>query len=180
MLNKEHRLSRNWLYTVQLCMFFVFNSLSWNASAASKTNHEYYVSVTRMEYNASAKSWEISLKIFTDDLEKALETYTNKKVTIRNNDANDPLIGSYLSNRFQIKSTTNKVLPYTYVGKEIEADATWIYLELTEAPNELTGAILRNSVLIETYDSQVNMVTIKNGTTKKTYLFKKGKEQQAL
>ena len=43
-----------------------------------KPKHDYHVSVTQMQYNASARSFEVSIRIFTDDLEKALSQSHSK------------------------------------------------------------------------------------------------------
>ena len=74
----------------------------------------------------------------------------------------------------QKKSTVIK-----YVGKEQEADATWVYLEIPfQGP--VSGARLSNVALMEVFDDQVNMTNVKFQSEKKTFLFKKGQTSHHL
>ncbi len=142
------------------------------------TFHEYYVSLTRIEYNAEQRSWEMSLKVFTDDLERALSEKNGKQLVIREGDGNDRYVAQYLATHFRWENGPPQTLHY--VGKEQEADATWIYCEITQSTPVFTGVTLTHDVLMEIFDTQVNMVTIIAGDQKKTYLFRKNKRKQTL
>ena len=136
--------------------------------------HEYHVSVTQMQYNAAIKTFEVSIRIFTDDLEKGLAGDNgNKPFLIKNNDQNDPFIERYIRKHFSLSDPLKKGLPVHYIGKEQEEDATWVYLEIP-FPITLEGCRLQNSILSETFDDQVNMTNLKYSSEKKTFLFKKG------
>lgn len=141
---------------------------------AATPKHDYHVSVTQMQYSVEARAWEVSIRIFTDDLEKALgSSQGNKKFSIKNGDDNDPFVSGYIQKHFLLFNEQKKALPLRYVGKEQEEDATWIYLEI---PFQMpaTGYRLQNSILTEIFDDQVNMTNILMPSGKKTYLFKKG------
>ena len=55
---------------------------------ASSLTHAFHTSITEMRYNPKAKTFEISLRVFTDDLEKTLSINNqNKKFLLRINRA---------------------------------------------------------------------------------------------
>ncbi len=120
------------------------------------------------------------MRIFTDDLEMALSKDNgNKRFTISNQDRNDEFLKRYLNRHFEVKDARKQIKNFKYLGKEQEVDATWIYLEV-EGFSDWKGMSLRNDVLMEVFDDQVNMVNFKSESGKKTYLYKKGSSQQNL
>ncbi|QRR04247.1 hypothetical protein HWI92_17295 [Dyadobacter sandarakinus] len=135
--------------------------------------HEYHVSVTQMQYNPAQKAFEISIRIFTDDLEKALTESAGQRILVKNGDKNDPLVERYIRKSFVLTDGTRKPAALHYIGKEQEEDATWVYLEIPYQ-GTLAGCRLQNSTLMEVFDDQVNMTNVKFTSEKKTYLFKKG------
>lgn len=133
--------------------------------------HAFHTSVTELQYNAKTKSLEISVRVFTDDLQTALTKENgNKKVVLEKNDAFDALVQRYISKRFVLISPLKQRRAYTYVGKEQEKDATWIYLEMP-IKESLKGTSILNEVLMETFDDQTNIVNIIYPQEKKSLLF---------
>ncbi|WP_146202296.1 DUF6702 family protein [Dyadobacter jejuensis] len=142
--------------------------------------HEYHVSVTQIHQNKSGKTLEVSIRVFTDDLERALsENNGKRRFVINDKDQNDAFIKRYIAEHFKLVNSKNEPLQLSYLGKEAEADATWIYLE-TGVNTPVEGLLLTNSILTDIFDDQVNMTNLKIGSSKKTYLFKKGKTKQPL
>jgi hypothetical protein len=142
--------------------------------------HDYHVSVVQLQQNVSEKTVEISMRVFTDDLEIALSKENgNKRFVISDGDRNDETIKRYLIRRFEVRDAKRQVKNLKYLGKEQEADATWIYIEV-EGITDSRGLSLRNDMLMEIFDDQVNMVSFKSEFGKKTYLFKKGSSQHTL
>lgn len=132
-----------------------------------------------MQYNGPAKSFEISIRIFTDDLEKGISEDNNKRIfSIKNNDQNNPFVERYIRKHFAL-SNAQKKAEVKYLGKEEEEDATWVYLEVPFADNP-EGWKLQNTILMEIFDDQVNMTNLKFTTGRKTFLFKKGQTVQTL
>lgn len=170
---KSERMRTLWhqvFSTSLLCLALILSTLSFSATP----KHDYHVSVTQIQYNPGTKVLEVSIRIFTDDLEKGLSADNqNKPFAIKNNDQNNPVVAAYLRKHFILTDTHKKTIPLRYVGKEQEEDATWVYLEipLSNAP---AGHSLQNSILTEIFDDQVNMTNITLGLNKKTHLFKKG------
>ncbi len=138
------------------------------------------MSVTRLRFEPSQKMLEVSIRAFTDDLEKGLSLANgNQRFTLRDGDQNDPAVAQYLIRRFALADPARKLQPVKYIGKEEEADATWMYLEVP-FDGKPEGWVMKNELLLDAFDDQVNMVNAKWCDDRKTYLFKKGKGVQTL
>lgn len=147
---------------------------------SARSRHEYHVSVTKLNYNPAQKTLEISLRAYTDDLEKGLSLANgNRRFVLRNDDQNNPYVEQYLRKHFILADPGRRLQSFQYIGKEEEADVTWLYLEVPFSGNP-TGWVLKHDLLMEVFDDQVNMVNAKWGEDRKTYLFKKDKPVQAL
>ncbi len=141
------------------------------------TLHDFHVSVTQMHYNAKERTFEISLRVFTDDLEKALSTEAKTLIRLGVADKNDPLLEKYIRSHFAYVNPQKQAKPFAYVGHEIEADAHWLYLEMPyEEPYR--GGVMKQNVLMELFDDQVNMVNIQYQGQKKTFMFRKNQPVQ--
>lgn len=146
---------------------------------ASRPAHDFHASVTQMQYNPKERVFEISIRVFTDDFEKALSAASNTKVNLSANDKNDPIIEKYVQAHFEYVGPQKQPKPFKYVGHEIEADANWLYLEMPYG-EPFKGGVLKQSVLMELFADQVNMVNIQYQGQKKTFVFRKNQPIQAL
>ena len=160
--------------------FQSFIILSFLLLFSASPKHDYHVSVTQMQYNSALKSFEVSIKTYTDDFERGLSADNdNRRLVVKNNDQNDPFVERYIRKNFLVADNQKKALSVRYVGKEQEEDATWIYLEIP-FQGALEGYKLQNSILTEVFEDQVNMTNLKFSSLKKTYLFKKGQVVHSL
>lgn len=147
---------------------------------ASRPLHPVHTSVTQMQYNAAEKTFEVSLRVFTDDLEEALgKENNNQRVRLNDKDANGPLVEGYIRKHFGLTNASRQRKPFRYLGKEQEMEATWIYVEVPYS-EPLEGSVLQQSLLTEVFDDQVNLVNVSYLTQKKTVLFRKSNPQQIL
>lgn len=120
------------------------------------------------------------MRVFTDDLEKGLSADNgNRRFVLKNNDQNDPIVERYVRKNFLLADNQKRPCSIKYIGKEEEEDATWIYLEIP-FKSALEGCKLQNTILIETFEDQVNMTNLKFSSEKKTFLFKKGQVVHSL
>ncbi|MGG7662267.1 DUF6702 family protein [Dyadobacter sp. BHUBP1] len=167
-------------FSSSLSSFLPFLLSSLFLLTSFKPKHDYHVSVTQMQYNVSSRSFEVSIRIFTDDLEKALsESHSRQRFVIKDNDQNDRFVEEYIRKSFVLTDSQKKNVPIKYVGKEQEADATWVYLEIP-FQGALNGCKLLNVTLMEVFDDQVNMTNLKFQSEKRTFLFKKGQTSHLL
>jgi hypothetical protein len=162
---------------VRIGLFFLIFSFYWapfqSSAKDSESRHPYYVSIYQLNYSEQDQALQITAKIFTDDLEKGLEEagYPNVKLgTQEELPKTDQYIEAWLRDHFSIQLDDQPV-EWTYLGKEAEINATWLYMEITdiEKPSKIS---VTNTALLEVYDSQTNMTHIDLGGEVKTLLLR--------
>ena len=123
--------------------------------------HDFHTSITRIDYNEESKVLEITLRVFTDDMSSGLDGFTGQNLNfgtpMESPNVNEKL-PEYLNTRFKIQ-VDGKPVKYKYLGKELEDDATWIYLE-SEKTKPSKSIQVTNSVLTELFDDQGNIIHI--------------------
>ncbi|UKJ08988.1 DUF6702 family protein [Solitalea lacus] len=135
-------------------------------------SHKFYTSMTQMEYNSQNKSVEVIMNIFWDDVEAALNKKYKKKLTVGSKEFT-ACLRQYLTQTFQIKNSKSQLKPFEFIGTEINGMTLSVYLEIP-LPEGLQNAELQNSVLIDDFEGQTNIVNITSGKAKRTLLFKEG------
>ena len=127
--------------------------------------HKFYVSLTELNYNAQSKRFEVSMRIFSDDLDQALlerSGIQTQLATELEHDRADSLMSAYILENFSIH-VEDRMVALNYLGKEPESDAIWCYLESdpvsdpVSAPQVLS---IRNELLTELFPDQVNIVQV--------------------
>lgn len=123
--------------------------------------HEFYISLSELRYNTESGRFELSMRIFPDDMDRALELlhgHNTMLVTELEIPAADSLLRSYLLEVFRLINNGTEV-SFTYLGKEAEADAMWCYLESEEAapPREIE---INSALLTGVFPDQVNVVQV--------------------
>lgn len=138
--------------------------------------HPFYVSICQIDFNKENQSLEISVKTFADDLILALENAGAKKIYLgeeKENPETDQFIFDYLKSNLKIK-VNGKLFNFRFVGKEIETDVVWTYLEI-EGISALNEIEVECSILVEVLETQSNIIQINDGTGIKILLLSKRK-----
>lgn len=149
-------------------------------SAARPAWHAYHSSITELRYNAAKKQLELSVKVFTDDFEKALSQGQPTRVNL--SDAGPrPLVlaTAYLQRTVQLSTTAGQALPLQVLGMQAENDGYWFYCKAALAA-PVTGVKLRHTVLLDAFADQMNIVNVEAGSKKLSALFRAGHEQEVL
>jgi hypothetical protein len=149
------------------CMLLTFNA------------HKFYVSNTHIVFNQPASTLEITVKIFTDDLELALENRYIEPMRLgdeREHDMADEWIEEYLLEKMQI-DVDNKPVTLKYLGKEVELDLTYCYLEVPLVTDFHQMAVT-NKLLFEEFDEQANIIDISTPLWQEKMLLVKGQPRQ--
>jgi len=136
------------------------------------TFHDFHTSLTEVNYNSQSRSLELSVRVFTDDLEIALTNFNKgKSVKMEEPSAKvDPIIEQYFRRNLAIISPDKEVKFAKFYGKEQEADATWLYFEVFEGDN-IKDFTLYNAIMQELFKDQTNLVNIMYPGKKKTLVF---------
>jgi len=139
--------------------------------------HKFYVSISEVNHNAENASLEISMKIFTDDLEDALEVGTSKKIWLgdpkREVPETDSLLANYLERKLTFTVNGEAQTPL-FIGKELEADVTWCYLEI-KGVTDLKSIAIDNRLFLDLFDEQKNLIHIYANDKEKSLFLRRGK-----
>lgn len=147
---------------------FLLTALNPVLGASSvETGHDFHYSRFGLEWNASTGTWQGILRVFTDDLEAAL-TLDAGSDTIwrlgdeREHESANQAIASYASSRWSMIDSHGSKLSWQFIGKEVDYDITFIYLE--SPPVELHAVQAVESFgFCEMFEDQVNEITLKSG-----------------
>lgn len=136
--------------------------------SSASNSHEYYVSVTKMEYVKEEKSLQIISQIFIDDFEKLIRERYDENITLAIKDESkmvDVYIEKYLKFKLDIKVNTADV-EFNFLGKEYKDDIVYCYLEI-ENVEAIKTMEVKNEVLFDIYPKQQNILRTKiNGNDK--------------
>ncbi|NOT75132.1 MAG: hypothetical protein HOP08_09410 [Cyclobacteriaceae bacterium] len=124
--------------------------------------HPIHVSVTEMEYNEKAKSFQITSRIFIDDLELSVRKQIHQEsldlLEPKNGKTVDDLVRAYLGEHFIIK-LDGKIAKINFLTHEIEDAAMICYLEI-ENVKKIKSLEVTNSVIQEIHSDQSNLVHV--------------------
>lgn len=158
-------------------LLFIFLGLFH--SSFSKEVHPFHTSVTELVFNEKEGIWEVSIRLFQDDLEQSLSQFKGKRFQFQQEQGAEELIQAFIKKQFGFLVNQHLQTPYRFLGWEPQQDVIWVYLEIP-TQQSLIGVFLKNSLLVETFPDQTNLVHVARQGDKKSYLFQKGKEVQQL
>ncbi len=142
--------------------------------------HPFHSSGTEMSYNQKDQSWEISIRLFQDDLEQTMSSNLGKKFRmIPGDEASEKELDAYLRKHFRFHAGKQISTPYRWLGTEQQQDVIWVYIEIPSS-SDLIGSYLENSLLLDEFEDQTNLVSWSFQGQKKSYLFRKTQEVQQL
>ncbi|MBN1651914.1 MAG: hypothetical protein JW857_11335 [Bacteroidales bacterium] len=134
--------------------------------------HPFYVSICEIDYKDHAL--EISLRLFTTDLEKTMEDWGAGKLHLgeKNEIANaDSLLKDYVFQSISLKVDGKKPI-LQFIGKEVNQELTWIYIEADDVPDFNTINI-SNRVLFQIFPGQTNLIHVNHREKTKSLLLTK-------
>jgi hypothetical protein len=150
----------------------------WLASGtglgAPAAAHKFHASFTTIEFNAETGSLEISLRVFSDDLENALSRQARRRIELDRTPDVAELASAYVRERFKLRRTDGTPVRVAWVGMEQRVDMTWIYIE-APAPAGFTGLEALVTVFFELFRDQKNNVSCTDAQGKRhDILFRPG------
>lgn len=135
--------------------------------------HDYFFAFAELEYNTEESIYELSIETTAHDFEHAmgkigteighLEKCVDDSVKLNQ-------IESYINKGFKIKNGNSKI-HFSLVGLEVNLeDRATFYLKSSKA-KELSGATITFDLMMNTFRSQQNKLTILNNDNKTAYVF---------
>ena len=137
-------------------------------SSAAAPAHVFYVSIARVKWIADDARLDISVRIFTDDLEEAIVAKGGPRLRLWTDRAHadrDRHVADYLVSRlaFRVNGVDRQL---TYAGIEDALDATACLVQITGVDRVETIEV-ENRILIEMFDTQANVMRFEIGGEKK-------------
>ena len=157
------------LYKWLLSFVLINNTGAWPAAPIV---HPIFVSVTEIEHNATAKTLEISCKIFTDDFEKTLRLHYPSKIDLLNEKMKAPMgiiVNGYIQKHFSIK-VDGKNVPLQFIGFEQQEEGIISYFQANNIAAVKKIEVF-NNLLYEYSNQQMGIIhSIVNGIRKSSKL----------
>ncbi|MFD2099487.1 DUF6702 family protein [Flagellimonas iocasae] len=156
------RTTRNLLLPLVLVLFLSFTSA-----------HKFYLSVTNIDYSADDDAFQITSRIFIDDMDDLLEErygIDSKLATPNESQLADAYIEKYFRSKFVVE-LNGKVANYNFLGKRYDNDVVICYLEIPKVGfTNLKSIAVQNEILTDLFDEQQNVVHLKWKGHKKSFV----------
>jgi phospholipid N-methyltransferase len=139
--------------------------------STSEGYHEYYVSVTRVEYVPKHKAVQIISQIFIDDFEKLIRKRYDATVVLAVDNESDR-IEDYMRRYFKKKlifEVNGEQVEYLFLGKKYEDDIVYCYMEI-ENVSEVKSMRIINDLLYDLYEEQENIVRTRINSKNKSFI----------
>jgi len=144
--------------------------VQWMMTGLMALLHPFFVSVIEINHNQKEATVEISVRVFTEDLEKTLQKYTTTKLDITNPPDKGFLekqISNYITQKIKLK-INGQTVSLHYLGHEIQRESTWSYFEIAKIP-EVKKIEVDCSLLFDYEKSQTNILHVKSKGVEKSY-----------
>ena len=137
----------------------------------SFTAHKYYLSLTQIEYRSELQSVQITINVFMDDIETALNKNNNIDLQLTTKEElkdNDVYFEKYLKEKlsFKIDGISKE---FNFIGKEYDSDLVYFYLEIENVKKVNTIEVI-NKILTTHFPKQENLIKSKIGKKHKSIL----------
>lgn len=156
-------------------LLFCFALFALCSQAHAPFTHKFYLSNTSIEFNAQTRAIEITSKIFTDDLEHAIEArcYRYHSLYPQSPEVFE-LVKKYIGEKLSLQVAGRNVV-LNFIGYSVDNDMTTLFIEGNYFdPNQV---VVNNTILLDLYSDQQNIVEVRwNGQSKREY-FTKDKTQ---
>ena len=150
-------------------LFIAFLILPFFKSTTN--NHEYYVSVTQVEYSKKAQSLQIISQIFINDFETLLRKRYDENITL-DTEQEDEVVETYMKRYLADKlkfSVNGSPVSFKFIGKEYKEDITYCYLEVENVSN-IKSIGVTNQLLFDVFADQQNILRLKLLGKNKSFL----------
>ncbi|WP_340075523.1 DUF6702 family protein [Leptobacterium sp. I13] len=145
--------------------------------------HKFYLSVTQVDYSEKDRAFQMTSRIFIDDLERLIEERYGvppKLATPNEHKSADFYIEKYLASKMVMKINGQQV-KLNYLGKEYDNDVIKCYVEVNNISlDTIQEVTITNSILFELFEEQQNIIHFKINSLRKSFILIKGNDKGVL
>lgn len=127
---------------------------------ASAVAHKYYFGITELSINPKTQHIEIIHQFTAHDIENTIAE--TKQI---NFSPEHPKYDEYIKNYFEenfILEQNQKTISLTFIGLEVKVGKMFVYQE-SKSTHKLSNLVVRNALLINSFEKQVNSVNYDDG-----------------
>jgi hypothetical protein len=169
------------MYFLKITAFaFVFFLASFSAPIENEA-HKFYISTTDIELSKSADALQITMRLFTDDLEKLLKQRYDEGIVLNTDNKPDEInqhIAAYISKKLLIEINGSKHI-VEFLGKEYEDDMVKCYAEVKNI-STIKSMSIQNKILFDIFEEQQNIVHCTIKSKKKSFILIKENDKGML
>jgi hypothetical protein len=148
------------LLIVQLLLLCLWSSLQ---------AHPVHVALTSIEYDGTKEMFDVSFKIFWDDLERVIAT--KYKVTLKlTNEKENPqekeYLDRYIRENFRLVVNDGSPAEPVYEGKKISDKAIWLTFHIP-CREKVKKVYIYNTVMMDMFCDQTDLLIFKYGDMEK-------------
>lgn len=146
--------------------------------------HDFHVSKCEVDYNQAEQALQVTLHLFLDDLQLSMQKQGAEEVflcTDQETENAEIALFQYLKHNLQFDVNENENIAYNWLGKEMSEDklAVWCYIEISNI-YKLTFLKVKNTLIMDVYDDQQNIVQVKGASKSGFFMLHKDKESQSI
>lgn len=126
--------------------------------------HPFYVSITEVAYFPEERLLGVTVRVFTDDLEQVVESWGAEALALGSPKEHvhaDQWLASYLDRVVQWRLAGQRIT-LNWLGKEVEGDVTYMYLEAREL-SEPRDLVVQSTLFLDQIETQENVVHLRCG-----------------
>lgn len=128
---------------------------------------EFYSSLTKVDYIEGSKTLKFTTKVNTNHISSALKINPNTT-------GFEAQVKQYIGKNFSVYiNGSNKNL--TFTGSQVNGESVWVYFE-TAGIEDISTLKIKNTILLDAYPKQLNLVNIAYKGNQKNMTFQRGKE----
>jgi hypothetical protein len=142
--------------------------------ALSSAAHRYFFGLTDLSVNPRTHNIEVIHQFTAHDIDNAIAEQQQIRFSAEHPEY-EKLIQNYVEAHFQlidVQDNKKQPIKLNWIGLEVAKGNVYIYQE-ANFENFLSGLVVKNDLLIDTYPKQVNTVNYKNETISGSLTFSK-------
>ena len=140
---------------------------------ASPAAHPLHTSLTEISYVQPTSTITVQVRVFAQDMDSVLNRGSRRSV------ASDSAIFGYFNRHLALSDERSRVVVLVPCGIRREGDALFACVRARHAASIAT-LTMRNELLLDLFDDQINIVQVKSGSSRRSLLFTKSAVRKRL
>ena len=140
--------------------------------------HPIHTTLTVVTFSADGRTLTINVRAFADDFSASVARYAGRMAP-RDSSVVESEVTRYVRALFSVSAQDGSALVLEPCGITRSRELYWLCYRVS-FPAGVRGARIRNQMLTELHQDQVNIVQLEDGAARKSYLFTKGSEPSTL